>query len=370
MIALDLLPLLLAGTSALLAGGGCLAVWGMVRRRRRRSDERAPVEYGIPQGMTPLIAGPVAGAAQNPVVPTILDLAVRGAVRVIDAEEKPGQPRKKQKPAVELLDPQLTKDPLEAQLLEGLFPDLQPGDVFTFPRHDKTFTKTAQKVLKDSRRALLDRGLMTPVRHRGAALAGCAALLPLIAAGVLIIIGASRDNAVMTGFSVVIGLLSVMLAVIAMSKHRVHTPQGAALRAQLQRVHQMLKASEGERLQMMQSYSGAGRSAAASRDPAASRDSADAGVVEVYDRLLPYAVLFGLQKEWAAVLSSSYASHQLPAPVWYPALFNDGAQGVESSLNSMLSSVSSAAGTASSGAGSAGSGAAGAGGGGGAAGGR
>lgn len=362
--ALDVLPLLLAGTSALLAGGGCLAVWGMVRRRRRRPDERTPVEYGIPQGMTPLIAGPLAGAAQNPLVPTILDLAVRSAVRVIDAEEKPGWFSKNQKPAVELLDPQLAEDPLETQLLEGLFPDLRPGDVFTFPQHDKTFTKAAQKVLKDSRQALLDRGLMTRVRHRGAALAGAAALLPLIATGVLIIIGASRDNAVMTGISVVIGLLSVMLAVIAMFKHRVHTPEGAALRAQLQRVHQMLKASEGERLQMMQSYSGAGRRAAAPGE------SADAGVVEVYDRLLPYAVLFGLQKEWAAVLSSSYANHQLPAPVWYPALFNDGAQGVESSLNSMLSSVSSAASTASSGAGSTGGGAAGAGGGGGAAGGR
>lgn len=358
--ALDVLPLILVAAAALLAGGGTVAVIGMTRRRRQESGH-SPAQYWIPEGINPLIAGPVLGVSQNPVVPTILDLAVRGVLRIQDQQGEQRWYRSKPKPTLQLLDPQLAADPLEIQLLEGLFPGLQPGSEFTFPTHDKTFTKAAQHTMRESRRAILDRGLMTRAGHRRAALAGAAALVLLLPAAILLVVGASRDNVATTVISIVLGLITVMLAVIAMVKHRVHTPEGAALRANLVRVRHMMKASEAERLELMQSFSTAGRTPNPSAGPQ---------VIELYDRLLPYAVLFGLQKEWAAVLSATYSHYQAPAPVWYPALWGSGVQGMESSLTSLLSSVSSAAGTSSSGAGATGGGAVGGGGGGGAAGGR
>src|SRR5699024_7996012 len=124
----------------------------------RQTDTSALTHYGIPEGMTPLIAGPVAGAPLNPLVPTILDLAVRGAVRIRDSEDGGRWFSSKPTPVLELVEPELAAAPLEAQLLSGLFPDLQPGDAFTFPTNDKVFTKTSQEVLKSSREAAVDRG--------------------------------------------------------------------------------------------------------------------------------------------------------------------------------------------------------------------
>ncbi len=47
---------------------------------------------------------------------------------------------------------------------------------------------------------------------------------------------------------------------------------------------------------MLQSYSGAER-----------RTHGSADVVLVYEKLLPYAILFGQEDEWAGVLESAYA---------------------------------------------------------------
>lgn len=361
--ALDVLPLILAGTGGLIALGGALAVAGMLRRHRQVSSNTV-VQYGIPEGMSPLIASPLISGSQNAMVPTILDLAVRGAVRIVESVDEGRWTSNKPKPVLELVRPELATDPLEAQLLAGLFPGLQPGATFAFPKNDKVFTKTAQEVLRASRKAAVDRGHLKPVRHPGAAWAGWIGLALQVPAVVLVFMGASRDNPATTAITVVVALLTLIPTLVSVVKQKVHTPEGAALRAQLERVRQMMKASEAERLEMMQSYAGAGRSPASPGSPAGSE------VVKVYDQLLPYAVLFGLQKDWSKVLSNVYHQHHVPAPLWYPALFANGSQGIESSLNSILSSVSAAAGTSSSGAGSTGGGAAGGGGGGGAAGGR
>lgn len=361
--ALDILPLILAGAGGLVATGGALTVVSM-RRRHREVSSSTVVQYGIPEGMSPLIASPLISGSQNALVPAILDLAVRGAVRIVESADQGRWTSKKPKPVLELLRPELATDPLETQLLAGLFPGLEQGATFDFPKNDKVFTKTSQEVLRASRKEAVDRGYLEPVRHPGAAWAGCIGLALQIPAVILVFMGLSRDNPATTAITVVVALLTLMLTLVSVVKQKVHTPEGAALRAQLERVRQMMKASEAERIEMMQSYAGAGRT------PASPGTRGDSDVVRVYDQLLPYAVLFGLQKDWSKVLSNVYHQHHAAAPLWYPALFAHGSQGIESSLNSVLGSVSTAAGTSSSGAGASGGGAAGGGGGGGAAGGR
>lgn len=176
--------------------------------------------------------------------------------------------------------------------------------------------------------------------------------------------GASRSNTATTVIGIAVGVLTLALIYICVLRHRVLTPMGAAQRTQVERMHQMMKASEADRLNMMQSFTHA------TRKHVSSKGSTTDEMIELYDKLLPYAVLFGMQKDWAKVLASAYQHYQVPPPIWYPALLHHGTDGIQSSLSSMLSSVSSAATTSSSGAGSTGGGAAGGGGGGGAAGGR
>lgn len=360
---LDVVPLLIVGAAGLLAAGGALSATAMVRRYRDDTNKTS-TQYGIPEGMNPLIAKWVTGRGHNPIVATILDLAVRGVIRIEENEEAAGRGKKKSetKPVLRLIDPQLATDPLETQLLEGMFPGQAPGATFTFPKNSKTFTKASQQVMQDSGQAVLARGYQQKVRHRGAALAGWISLVLLIPVVVLLIMGASRDNTVTTVVSVAVGVLCLALIFISVLKHRVLTPKGAAERTQLDRMRQTMKASEADRLDMMQSFTHAQRRSTS----IATGDE----IIELYDRLLPYAVLFGMQKDWSDVLASAYTYHHVAAPIWYPALLNYGGDGVQNSLSSMLSSVSSAAATSSPSAGSTGGGAAGGGGGGGAAGGR
>src|SRR5699024_6144898 len=103
------------------------------------------------------------------------------------------------------------------------------------------------------------------------------------------------------------------------------------------------------RLELMQSFAPAHRKTTDTQDGRGT-------VIELYDRLLPYAVLFGLQKHWIKVLSQAYQRHLVKAPFWYPGLLDHGAVGFSDALGQMLSSVSSAASTSSPGTGSTGGG--------------
>lgn len=361
---LDVLPVILLSMAGLLSAGGAVAVTQMVLRHRRDTTETS-VAYGIPTGMNPLLARWLIGQAQDPIAATIMDLAVRGVLRIEDAPEQPGKPPKKPTPQVRLIDPDLATDPLENELLEAMFPEPLPGTVFTFPKNSKRFTKTAQQVLRDSGQAVIDRGYQRKVRHRGAAIAGWIALAFLVPVVVLLIMGASRDNTATSVTGVVVGLLSLALSIVCLTKHRVLTPHGAAVRRQLEQLRQIMTASENDRVAAMQSFAHAPRKHAPLDEP----DTAQ--IVHLYDRMLPYAVLFGKQKDWSEALASAYQHYHLGTPAWYPVLWaSTGTSGLHSSLNAMLSSVSSAASTSSAGAGATGGGVAGGGGGGGAAGGR
>lgn len=355
---LDVVPLLFVIAATLLAGGGALAVWAMVRRHRNDTSQ-ASIEYGIPRQVNPLLAGQLMGKSHDPIVATILDLAVRGVVRIEETQETSRWLKQTEtKPVLRLIDPQLVEDPQEHLLLRGMFPNLEPRETFDFPKNSKPFMQATESVIKDSAKATLERGYHEKQRHSGAAVAGWTAMVLLIPVVVLLIMGTSRDNMPMTATSILLGMVCLILSLLCVTKHRVLTPRGAALRQQLERMEQVMRADDADRLNMMQSFT------------SAPRREDDGSYVHIYDRLLPYAVQFGLQKQWTKAMAHTYTHNNWPAPMWYPLLFSQGTRGAESALSSMLSSVSSAASTSSPTAGSTGGGGVGGGGGGGAAGGR
>ncbi|WP_153006521.1 hypothetical protein [Leucobacter sp. G161] len=118
--------------------------------------------------------------------------------------------------------------------------------------------------------------------------------------------------------------------------------------------------AEEDRITMLQSFSGAERS------------EADGGaVIHLYERLLPYAMLFNLEKEWAKVLEVRYSAEPAYVPYWYPGIAMHGFANLSTSLSRYTDSVTNAVSyTSSSAGGSTGGGFAGGGGGGGFSGGR
>ncbi len=159
-------------------------------------------------------------------------------------------------------------------------------------------------------------------------------------------------------------LLSISLVVIALVIYimgaviRPLTDEGLALRRYLLGLKMYISVAEEERLKMLQSPEGAEKSGV---------NANDAGqMVKLYERLLPYAILFGQEKEWNQRLGQLYESANT-TPDWYSGanLMAFNAAAFTSSMNSLTTSISSSGASSSSSGGSGGGGFSGGGGGGG-----
>jgi uncharacterized membrane protein YgcG len=196
--------------------------------------------------------------------------------------------------------------------------------------------------------------------------------LPIAIVAILIVLGFLMllfgGMGAQSDVGIVIGVFGTILAswigvgvLIMIGRRRPLTKEGALAVEHLEGLREYIRLAEADRLQMLQSVTGAERT---TLDKTAA-DGPD--VVKIYERLLPYAVLFGLEKEWAGELAKYY--DETP-PDWYQGsnitAFNVGAfAGAIGSLSSSVStSYSGSAGSSSSG-GSGGGGSSGGGGGGG-----
>lgn len=150
-----------------------------------------------------------------------------------------------------------------------------------------------------------------------------------------------------------------LVAVIIAYTLKPLTDKGLELSRYLRGLEMYIKAAETDRLQMLQSPEGAEKLHA----PVDTNDSRQ--LVKLYERVLPYAVLFGQEKEWNKQLSQYYEKLG-ETPTWYAGTngaFNSAAFSTAISSFSQTSSYSSGS-SGSSGGGSSGGGGGGGGGGG------
>ena len=134
------------------------------------------------------------------------------------------------------------------------------------------------------------------------------------------------------------------------------TNDGLALRRYLQGLKLYIKVGEAERLQMLQSPEGAEKVKIDTHD--------EKQLIKLYERLLPYAVLFGQEKQWTAELGKYYESSGAQ-PGWYTGQGNFSAAMFVAGMNSLSTTTSTISSYSSSSGGSSGGGFSGGGGGGG-----
>jgi uncharacterized membrane protein YgcG len=148
-----------------------------------------------------------------------------------------------------------------------------------------------------------------------------------------------------------------IFALGALTRRRPLTRKGAELREHLEGLREFIRVAETDRLQMLQSVSGAER--ISTNDGAA--------MIKIYEKLLPFAVIFGLEKEWANEIAKHYDTST--PPDWYSGSngFAIGAfaAGIGSLSSNISSSYSGSSGSSSSGGGGGGGSSGGGGGGGG-----
>ncbi len=357
--ALDGMPIIIGGAGLATAVAGGISV---ARFRGKRSTARGTIvpQYDVPTSLPPLLAAPVfGGGAAAPAAAEIIHLAVLGATR-LEEDERAGKRKSKRAQIVRVLDPQRAVDELDARTLAALVPGAEPGAAKAIPQKSTKFAEKMTKLTASGAAAAVARGYLEKAHAPG----GRAFGYTTIAIGALLlalgIVGLATRGSALPALFLFGGLLLAGVGVFAAVKHTVHTRLGAETREYLEGVRLFIKVAEEDRITTLQSASGAER-----------READGMAVIHLYERLLPYAMLFNLEKEWTKTLQVHYEQQQTYVPYWYPALAVHGLGSFQSTLASYTESLSSSVSyTSSSSGGSTGGGFAGGGGGGGFSGGR
>ncbi len=344
------------GWGQLAAGAGVLGAGALAFRARRRPLADEPgrptiiAEYTPPKGMDALESAVLLGRTSKAVAAEVLEQAVVGSIRIIEGERRVfgGKPL-----IAELVDPSLA-DGDGRMLLSALFPSGVPGEQYTFGRQDTRVSSTAQKILAEAERELKRRGFRreVPAGARTWPVLAVVAMSALVFLLGIIAIDDGTNALVPVLLMVLAGV--VFAATIVMVSRRPLSAAGAEARDHLKGLEEFIQWAETDRIRMLQSPEGAERVAVDVDDPRQK--------LKLYETLLPYAVVFGQEKEWSKQLAVLYAATGAAGPYWYVGTGAFDASAFSSSIGSLSSAASSSSSTSG---GSGGGGGAGGGGGGG-----
>lgn len=341
-----------------IAGLGVIAaaLGAVVTGRRRLRDEPGRptiiAEYTPPPGVDALESAVLLHRTSKAIPAEVLEQAVVGSIRIVEGEKRLWSGTGL---TAVLVDPSRA-DGDGRMLLEGLFPSGVPGEEYEFGKTDTRLSTTAQGILSAAEKELKSRGLRKRVGWR-------TRTLPIVLTAVFALLAfafglaallASVNPIVPIVVMVVAGVAAVFVA-IAMARMPL-TAAGAEVRDHLAGLRMFIEWAEADRIRMLQSPQGAERRPVDVGDPRV--------MLHLYERLLPYAVVFGQEKQWAERLAVMYGDGNSPG--WYSGSSGFNAVAFSAGIGSLSASASSSASTSggSSGGGSAGGGGGGGGGGG------
>jgi uncharacterized membrane protein YgcG len=232
-------------------------------------------------------------------------LAVRGNLQIV---EQPSDSMFSKKPEYWLHA--VHSDGLSAQELEfyHLIFDDTPDGRRELSKSDTKLAKGVQAFLKKVRATAVTDGFY---KKRTAGRRLLLAAIAFVAGIATLLFGAMLDALGLGGslpiVPVVVAVVSVGVTWVLMTRTPLASP-GAELRDYLKGVELYLTVAEEERFRMLQSPEGALKTQIASPD--------GGQIVKIYEKLLPFAVLWGVEDDWARVLGTYYENQQTQ-PHWY-----------------------------------------------------
>lgn len=286
---LERVPLLhFAGLASMLGGAALtvfLAIWGRISARTGRA---IIAQYDPPEGVSVAVAAILLKAKRKAATATLLDLAVRRKIRLLyDAPSGLY--------GAQLVDADGLKPPGS-----GFVKRLFPPSTLWFERKSTRLGDAAANLVRFSTKQVEKDGFIVAPSPR---LSRLAVILLVVGFALVALQAIILQNVVTLVLVFVFGIfMSVSLgffAVIAVRTARRRSSAGALLHDHLMGLREYIRLAEADRIRLLQSASGA----------AVGEDR----VVQVYERLLPYAVIFGLEREWQGELARYYRES---APDW------------------------------------------------------
>ncbi len=248
---------------------------------------------------SPLLAAALIPGAKNVVPAEIVHLAVRGTLRIEEgaSDEAPRLRRQPQGSA---------PSPLDQAALDALFLHADADGVVDLPAESEAFATRMTALTTKGQEEASRRGLTTRVRSRAAVILQSVAIAVAVV-GLVVAIVAVASGRLSAGpalLAISVGTLLVAASsFFTFSRHTVLTPEGAQAYEHLQGC----ASSSASRRRI-----GCG---CCSPTPARNGARRRADVIHVYERLLPYAMLFGMEDEWGRVLETAY-SREAYGPTW------------------------------------------------------
>ncbi|QWT24760.1 DUF2207 domain-containing protein [Subtercola sp. PAMC28395] len=267
-------------------------------------------EYTVPKGVNLPMASVVSKTTKRAPAASFVSLAVRHNIQIVEQEKESsglfggsGKTYWLRLASVEGLDA------TELDLARLLFGDeLQIGAWKQIEKQDTALSKGIYGLMQSTRKGAITEGYI----RGGTNLISSLFALAVILFGVLAFFtgtAAMNDDfggALPLGLLVVCGLSLVVVFTAAFKKPL--TAKGSELRDYIQGVELYIRLAEKDRFAMLQTPEGALKTQV---------NAPDWGqVVKIYEKLLPYAVLLGLEDEWAKVLGTYYESLG-SQPDWY-----------------------------------------------------
>lgn len=319
-----------------------VVLWIVVRHWRKYGRDAKGKGVVVPQYLAPKgvsVLGASAlwyqGFQPTAISATIIDLAVRHYIKIYETGEKifGGYDYD-----VELIKETTDLLPEEKRVVTLLFTDAKPGTRVSLKDLSKKLYEEATKIGEsvDEHMAAQKYFVQKPSKAR----------LPFIVAGVIMIFCGILFIPYTLGL-VLAGVVALIGGAIMVAP----THKGAELKEHLLGLRMYMKLAEAERLTVLQSPNG---------HMTEKVDVADKGqLVKLYERLLPYAILFGIEKRWAKQFADLYDT----SPEWYSgtstfnaAYFAGALTNLDTSMTQTFSPPSSSSGGAGGGGGGGGGG--------------
>lgn len=284
-------------------------------------------EYLAPKGANVFLCSVIARKSGKATTAGILKLAVAGNLRILEIEGK--------KPHYQLQF--LHEDGVDAdekEFLHALFGAiLEPSEVRSLQKSDQ---KAAKRITALMKRVTSDATADGYRRKVPVALVGTLMMLGVftaIAAFVFAVIALDQayGGAIPVLF-IVIAVATAVMTIVLLARIPL-TEKGVELRDYLRGLDEYITLAEADRIRYLQSPQGA------ISTPVAADDTAE--VVKLNEKLLPYAVLFGHEKEWAEELGRHYEELGT-TPQWYAGHGAFNAAIFASSIGTMSASTASA----------------------------
>jgi len=287
-----------------IVGGYALNKWRKYGKDPKGRGTIVP-EYGPPDDMLPIEVGAIIdfNPDHKDLSAEIISLAIRGHIRIIEENKKVllGKDKKEYSFEVYQKDESKLTEP-DVLILQGLRSAAKSAEQLsaksvTVSTNDlkKKFYTTASAVEANVLKDLTSREYFRK-NPKGARIG-----IALIGLGLFIF---STSFAVVFGVFFLIGcLITSMICIVISIIMPARTEKGVAARDSIEGLKLYLNTAEKDRIAMLQSPD----------SPYANKEKAPKMTVHLFEKLLPYAMVLNVEKEWAKQFENIYTSE----PSWY-----------------------------------------------------